>query len=67
MPTNADSCRHAMQVLERMNGRRPEQTAIQPVYSAHSIYAEQIKAPGALQEGANWDDEDDDDMFGGPF
>lgn len=55
-----------MQVLERMNGRRPEQTVMQPVYSAHSIHAEQKKAPGALQEGA-WDDEDDDDMFGGPF
>ena len=56
-----------IQVLERMNGRRPEQMVMQPVDSAHSIHAEQMKAPGALEEGAGWDDEDDEDMFGGPF
>ena len=53
-----------------MNGRREQQAILQPASSAPSMHAEQMTATEAFGEGmggnSGWDDEEDDDMFGGP-
>ncbi len=58
-----------MQVQERMSGRRQEQTAVQHPSPGQDVSGEQIKSAAAFDDAQiGWDDDEDedDDMFGGP-
>ncbi|CAL8470633.1 g10175 [Coccomyxa elongata] len=56
----------AEMVLERMSGRRQEQTAVQHAPIGQDVSGGQAKSAALDDDQIGWDDDDDDDMFGGP-
>lgn len=55
-----------LQVLERMSGRRQDQAAVQHDSIGQDVSGEQVESAAFNGDQSGWDDEDDDDMFGGP-
>ncbi|BDA45785.1 probable pentatricopeptide repeat-containing protein At1g63330 at C-terminar half [Coccomyxa sp. Obi] len=55
----------AEMVLERMSGRRQEQTAVQHASIDQDVSGKRVESAAFDDDQIGWDD-DDDDMFGGP-